>query len=243
MPRITDEVMNTPHGYHFNTTPATDLEASEYTLVSIIQDQSGSVDSFKTEMISCLKEIIDACKKSPRAENLLLRTVLFNNKLTEFHGFKMLNSIDQNDYDDVFSGLGGMTALYDATHTSIDATLTYGATFPKSGINCNAVIFVITDGEDNSSNFAPYKIKNLLDDAKKSEGVESVTVVLIGVTGGDAKLSQGLEQFKNAAGLDQFVDIGEASKNKLAKLASFVSRSISSVSQSLGRGASQPLTF
>jgi len=53
-----------------------------------------------------------------------------------------------------------------------------------------------------------------------------------------------LEQFKNEAGIDQFVSIGEATPAKLAKLADFISRSISSTSQALGTGnASQPLTF
>jgi hypothetical protein len=53
-----------------------------------------------------------------------------------------------------------------------------------------------------------------------------------------------LERFQKEAGIDQFVDIGDATPQKLAKLANFVSQSISSQSQALGTGAaSQQLQF
>ena len=55
---------------------------------------------------------------------------------------------------------------------------------------------------------------------------------------------QELDEFKTLANLTQYVDVGEVSDQKLAKLAAFVSKSISSQSTSLGTGgASQPITF
>ena len=58
------------------------------------------------------------------------------------------------------------------------------------------------------------------------------------------EVKRALEKFKNDAKLSQFVDIGNATEGKLAKLANFVSESVSSQSQALGTGApSQTLNF
>jgi hypothetical protein len=53
-----------------------------------------------------------------------------------------------------------------------------------------------------------------------------------------------LENFKNEAGIDQYINIGKADANTLAKLADFISKSISSQSQSLNSGGpSQPIVW
>jgi len=68
--------------------------------------------------------------------------------------------------------------------------------------------------------------------------------ILIGVNITDSMVSQALNDFNTRAGFTQYVEIGNASKSTLAKLAQFVSKSISSQSQALGTGsASASLTF
>ncbi|UCE66565.1 MAG: hypothetical protein JSU85_00700, partial [Candidatus Zixiibacteriota bacterium] len=53
-----------------------------------------------------------------------------------------------------------------------------------------------------------------------------------------------LDDFKDKANLQQFVNAGNATPKTLAKLANFISKSISSQSQSLGTGGpSQSLSF
>ena len=60
----------------------------------------------------------------------------------------------------------------------------------------------------------------------------------------DQTLSRILTDFSKTAGFTQYVELGNANAATLAKLADFVSRSISSQSQSLGTGGpSQSLTF
>ena len=57
-------------------------------------------------------------------------------------------------------------------------------------------------------------------------------------------VKKALEAFPKDAYLSQFVDIGDATPGKLAKLANFVSESVSSQSQALGSGApSQAINF
>jgi len=247
MPKIGNaENMNdfkTPATYKFSGVSADELGASEYTLVTICQDESGSVFGFKSEMEKCLKTILEACQVDPRAENQMLRLVTFETDVHELHGFRFLSEINPDEYDGILNP-GGGTALFDSVHTAIDATNTYGIDLADNDISVNAIVFVITDGDNNSSKYGADKIKELLAQVRQSEKLESILVVLVGITNGSSTLQGYLDNFKDEAGLDAFIDIGSATKSSLAKLAKFTSQSISSQSQSLGSGGpSQVLTF
>jgi len=135
-----------------------------------------------------------------------------------------------------------MTALFDATYSSVAATLKYGKTLIDQDFSVNGICFIITDGEDNNSNVTPLQVKNQMGIAIQGEDIESLLTILIGVN--DNSYKSYLETFKDEANLSQYVSVGDATAQKLAKLAAFVSKSISSQSQSLGSGgASQLLTF
>jgi len=145
-----------------------------------------------------------------------------------------------NDYTTL--NCDGMTNLFDATYTSIEATLLESKNLIDQDYGCNGAIFIITDGGDNHSLNTESQIKNLLKDSLKSENIEGLISILIGVNSNDCK--DYLENFKNKSELTQYIDIGDVTPTKLAKLAKFISESISSQSQALGTGAnSQPLTF
>ena len=88
--------------------------------------------------------------------------------------------------------------------------------------------------------YTPKKIRQLRDRIIREEALESLLVILIGV-GVDQDY---LNVLKNEADLDQFVELADAGQKTLARLAAFVSQSITSQSQSLGTGqASVSLTF
>lgn len=88
-------------GQHFGYSAADlgDLGATEYTLVTIVADESGSTSLFIKEMETCIKKAIEACKMSPRADYLMVRVVAFDTTMREIHGFKQLQDIDLKDYD------------------------------------------------------------------------------------------------------------------------------------------------
>jgi uncharacterized protein YegL len=243
MPILTDESMEqlkTGSNYKFSAVKVDQLGATEYTLVTIAQDASGSVCPFAKDMEKCLKTILESCKKSPRAENLLLRLVKFNSSLDELHGFKLLNTIATTDYDNVLNPDGG-TALFDAVQSSIEATNDYGAILSDQDFGVNAIVFVITDGDDNESRATPTSVKKAIEKVAKAEKLEQITVVLIGVGGSDTRIADFLTDFQTKAGITQFVNIGDATPSKLAKLANFISRSISSTSKALSNGTSSNL--
>jgi hypothetical protein len=235
------EQLNAGSNYKFSATKLTKLGAAEYTLSSIIQDGSGSVSGFSAALEQALKTIFKAMEKSPRKDNLMLRLTQFNDTLQELHGFKLLGSIKETDYDNILK-IGGMTALFDAVDEGIQATSTYGKQLTDQNFLVNAIVIVITDGQDNVSSCTPEKVKQALENARKSENLESITTILIGVTQDDNSLDVYLQDFKDKAGIDNYISIGKATPGKIAKLAQFISQSISSTSAALGTGApSQPI--
>jgi hypothetical protein len=234
------EQLNAGSNYRFSATKLNKLGAAEYTLSSIVQDGSGSVSGFAASLEQAIKMIFKSMDKSPRKDNLMLRLTQFNDTLQELHGFKLLGSIKESDYDNILK-IGGMTALFDAVDESIQATSTYGKQLTAQNFLCNAIIVIVTDGQDNQSNITPEKIKQSLEDARKAENLESITVILVGVTNAPG-LDAYLQDFKDRAGITQYISIGDATPGKIAKLAQFVSQSISSTSAALGSGApSQPI--
>lgn len=231
------------NSYGYSATRLDSLGASEYTLVTVACDTSGSVSAFRAELENALQSIVQACRLSPRADNLMLRLVTFDNTLQEAHGFKLLEQCNVTDYKNVLHS-GGSTALYDAAENAISAATDYAARLGASDFAANAIVFVLTDGMDNASVLTPRSVKEAFAQAVTSEALESVVSVLLGVNVQDRTVGGYLQDFKNDVGFTQYVEVGQADPKTLAKLADFVSRSISAQSQSLGTGGpSQSLTF
>jgi len=222
-----------------------DLGSPEYTLVTIVVDESGSVSSYKKEMEESIQQIVESCQLSPRSDFLLLRIVAFNDKPREIHGFKQLVDCNLSDYDGCLRP-SGCTSLFQTAKNAIDATGSYGEQLSDDDFDVNAVVFIITDGMDNASGRITLgSVKKSLNKIVMDEKLESILSVLIGVgVGNYSQVQLYLDDFKDKVGINQLVTIENANATTLAKLANFVSRSISSQSSSLGTGGpSQPLTF
>lgn len=248
MPKIGDsgdvELVQRKAGHFgFSAVKMDDLGASEYTLVVVVEDHSGSVVDFRTDMENALKEIVNACAFSDRADNLLLRVVRFDDYSEEIHGFKLLSQCNVDDYNGVLVP-GNMTALYDASVDGIESVGNFGKELQDQDFNVNAIVFVVTDGCDNRSKTTPKQVSEALKKAVKSECLESLVSILIGVNITDPTVAGELQKFNTEAGFTQYVELKDANKNTLAKLAQFVSKSISSQSQALGTGTrSSSITF
>lgn len=290
MPRIDlNEGLERRNAGHFgfSAVKREELGASEYTLVTIVNDCSGSTSGFTKEMEAAVKEIVRACAHSERADNLMIRLVRFDTQVDEVHGYKLLNQCVEGDYDGAL-GPGGATALYDATIDALEASYNFADELDEQeDILSNGIVFVITDGWDNSSTYTPRECQKALKQAMLGEKLESLVSVLISVNhqGGtqfvvvdetknrheiqdfQAEAANGrlygkyddaaqeckqnhsgckvvpvydpndqLSVFDREAEFTAFLPLEDAGKNTLAKLAQFVSKSISSQSQSLGAG-------
>jgi len=239
--RLDTHKLATGH-YGYSATRLNQLGAAEYTLVTIVCDVSPSVNNFRAEMERAIKQIVLSCQYSPRADNLLVRLMTFDTYVYEHHGYKLLQNCRQADYDGILNGKGG-TALFDASENAIAATVHYGTQLAGGSMAVNAIVFVITDGEDNSSKQTAKAVKAVLDKAKAAESLETLFTVLIGVNVNDVKIARYLQNFYYEAGFTQYIELDNANAATLARLADFVSRSISSQSQALGGGVGKALTF
>lgn len=229
--------------YGYSAAKRETLGATEYTAATIVVDVSGSTQAFKTEMESCIAEIVSACKYSARADNLLLRLVQFDTTLDEIHGFKLLENCNTGDYSGVLRS-GGNTALFDAAENALSATVSYSGRLAAGNLAANAILFVITDGMDNASKLTASSVKRAMDRAISSETLGSIVSILIGVNVGNSDISRHLKDFKAGGGFSQYIEIDRADRDSLAGLARFVSQSISVQSQVLLTGGSSgKLTF
>lgn len=246
MPRITDSLQTHQikgSNFQYSAANIKDLGATEYTLVDIVVDASSSVYSFKNEMELCIKEVAEACKKSARADNLMIRLTQFADRASELHGYKLLSKINAADYDNILQ-VGGNTALYDASAEAIQACTDYGQQLNDADYNVNAIAIVMTDGCNNASVHGVGEVTKSLKAATKNEALESLVSILVAVNMQDPYSAQELDTFHKTAGFTQFIKLDDAKAKTLAKLAKFVSDSISSQSKALGSGGpSKSLIF
>ena len=222
-------------GFHFSATKLEHLLSDSYTLVDIVVDVSGSVYEFKDDLEKCVQKIVEACRKSPRADNLLIRLTEFDDNVNEVHGYKLLQNCNTDEYIGIFNPTG-MTALYDATCNAIEACLQYGKDLVNNSYSVNGIVFVLTDGMDNRSAHTETSVKEAIDKTRQQELLESITTILIGIDTNNNNVNSYLKVFKEDADFNAYVEVQEATPQRLARLAEFVSKSISSSSTSLGTG-------
>lgn len=234
--------------FKFSATKVDKLGASEYTLVTIVVDGSSSVERFWDSIRQGLLQVLEACSsdKNPRADNLMVRLVVFSTTATEVHGFIPVRDVNP----DLYRALpcpGGVTALWDACYNSVQAMVQYGNELVGQQFSVNSALFVITDGEEygGRSTATTRMIREAIERARSSEAMESLLSVLVGVnTDASTGLNAYLDSFRRETGFTQYVSIGDANPAALMKLAKFVSASISSQSKALGSGGpSQALGF
>lgn len=229
-------------GFGFTGATIDDLGSTEYTLVTIALDETGSISGFETQIRDMLITAVDACKKSPHSNNLLVRVIRFDSRyrrqngagIEEIHGFKTLGEIDSAAYPQLQGG--GSTPLNDAVYSSVGAMNAYAKNLTDMDFGVNGITFVITDGGENASVATMKMVKEELKKSVTGEVMESHLSVLIGIDTGGGYAQTALQRFQTEAGMDKFIWAGEATTGKLAKLADFVSQSISSTSQALGTG-------
>jgi len=221
--------------FQFSGTRIERLGETEYTLATIAVDVTGSTQPFADDLRKSLITAVESCKKSPRSANLLLRVILFSGSLhggiEEIHGFKPLSEVDPNSYPQL--NPEGMTPLFDAAFSAVGATNAYAKTLMYKEFNANGIVFVITDGDDNVSRSTVAMVKKEMERGARGEEIESLIGVVVGINA--AAFRDKLEEFAKNTGME-YIDVGEATKGKLAKLAQFVSQSVSSQSQALGTG-------
>lgn len=230
-------------GFTFSAISADALGASEYTLVALAADKSSSVSPFKDEIEGCLVTSLQGCMSSPRVDNLLVRLLTFSSQLDEVHGYKNLADCPIGNYKGIIRP-GGCTSLYDACVSSIDSLATFGKQLIADRYSANGLSVIITDGCDVGSTQTIKGVKEAVERARRSECLESIMTILIGINVQNKEVSVALNDLKTGANIDQYIEANNASPKTFARIAGFISKSISSQSQAIGSGkASTLITF
>ena len=223
-----------------------ELGAPEYTLATLVVDESGSVEPFRADIEGAIQSAIESWKKHPRSEYLMVRMLRFNTQVEEVHGFRLLRDCDPSAYVGILTP-SGMTALYEAVTDAIEATSAYALNLRDRDFQTNAITVIITDGLDNCGNLTGHsaeKVAEALSGLNQAETLESHITILTGVNVQEDYVGKRLEHFKDTARLDAYIELEDASPKTLARLGKFVAESVSSQSEALGTGGpSQILTF
>ncbi|MFM9587220.1 vWA domain-containing protein, partial [Streptomyces caniscabiei] len=106
----------------------------------------------------------------------------------------------------------------------------YALSLFNADYSANGIVVVITDGLDNNSKATENSVKKAIDRAHQSEALESLITILIGVNMKDSSAKFALEQYAKNVGFTDFIAVEDADENTLAKIANYVSQSISSQS-------------
>ena len=221
------------------------LDASEYTLNTLVIDVTGSLSGFESAIYQMLETVIDGCKKHPRADYLMLRIIAFSTTygVHEIAGFTPIHQLNLADLQVLKSmPCSGMTNLYDAVYNGIAATRIFAQKLADSDYSVNALITVATDGGDNDSTLRVTEVADALRKLTTEEVCESTLSILIGLN--SQNCARDLTTFHKDVNFTQYEPLDNLTPHSFAKLAQFISRSISAQSQALGtQQASAPLTL
>ncbi len=142
-----------------------DVSASEVTLVTLLVDDSGSIDIAGNEQVvrdGC-NEIIDALGKSKQSDSILISIRCLNGKvITPYVPLSQAPRLDASNYR-----ADGGTPLYDQSVVICGQVIAKRQEFTDGGVACRAVTALVSDGADlhsrrNSANDVAIVVKDML---------------------------------------------------------------------------------
>ena len=199
-----------------------EIEVDETINAVFLIDVSSSVGTYVRDLNHAFNEFTESMQKSHIADKLLVSIIEFNHQIRVVNGFMPVENIPVMDFS---KKIGGATALYDAVYAGLKNALNYRENLENSGVETKTILYVITDGEDNSSQTPPHVIKQMIQSVKKDEySMFAFSSILFGL-GYEANFKQAQQDM----GIDHIAQIG-VSGEEIKKMIGFISQSISSVS-------------
>ena len=204
------------------------LAATDITLAMNIIDRSGSMAPHAFDLITAYNDdYLAGLQSSPAADDILVSTLLFNERVELFHGYVNLNDaphLTRNVY-----APRGSTALYDAVAGGLTNMVLYAQQLRQSGIGVNCLVLVYSDGDDNNSQQRADDIKRAADELLKQE---LYTLAYVGFGH-----QNNARTFRHQAAAIGFPEVAVAglSSDELRRIFQMVSMSTVRVSQQVGQ--------
>ena len=207
-------------------TAVEDLDASDATLVSVVLDMSGSMSSHRRAVIEAYNAMLVALSGSKAAASILVSTWAFADTPTLLRGWQPVGwhkPLTKGEY-----APGGCTALHDALLGCMTGLVAYGQELYDNGVPSRRIVFVLSDGGDNSSRATALDAKTA---ARALLAQEAYTLAYAGFGPSD------LAALAAEVGFPTVVTTG-ASESELRRIFRQVSASVIRVSQGTAAGAS-----
>ena len=203
----------------FNNFNPDDIQVEETINAVFVVDVSPSIGGYVKELNNAFNDFVQTMQQSHVHDRLFVSVVEFDDQVRVRSGFQPIVGVPVT----TFIPQGRGTALYDAVGSGIKNAIDYRENLENTGINVKTLVFVITDGEDNSSSpNASQMVKNKLEDIKANEAnAFSFTTILFGV--GD---SNSFERAQQNMGIEHLAKVGQTGA-EIRKMISFISSSIS----------------
>ena len=139
----------------YNNFSPDEIQVDETINAVFVVDVSPSISSYVQHLNHAFSDFVSTMQKSHVADKLLVSVVEFSDKVSVRTGFQPIAQLQSID----FTPQGSGTALYDATLKGLENAVAYRKNLESSGVMAKTLLFVITDGEDNSSKVLAKKVK------------------------------------------------------------------------------------
>jgi len=228
-----ENIFNKKFGKTFNNFNPEEIDTDDVINAVFIVDISPSISSYEDYLNDAYNKFIERIQKGHVADNLMLSTISFNHEISILHGFQPVMNVQPQ----TFRGSGQGTALYEAVEAGLKNAIDYREELDKTGVNHKTLVYIITDGEDNSGGRNGYspdlaaasRVKELIqEETKRNEKrAFSFNTILFGV-GSDTSFDEAAKLL----GIDKVAKVGQngVDENSIYKMIDFISSSISSTS-------------
>ena len=191
-----------------------DLESENVSLMLIGIDGSGSMSSYRNDMMQCLTDFKDALENSKEANEILVARADFASDI-DIGGYKAID-----EFNTSFSA-GGCTAMYDAVVEGSAKMLEYRKYLRDQGVRVKCVFAIFSDGYENGSKADVAAARQAIANLNREE----ITTAFISF-GSDAKVEAQKLGFVN------MLEVG-SSASELRKAFNCLSKSVIESSKSV----------
>lgn len=197
-----------------------DVASPSIMLVDFLIDGSGSMDVYERVMRECLEHYKKAIVNSKQADEMMVSKTIFESRI-ETGGY-----VAPEDFNTDYTA-GGCTRLYDAIIDRRQRMLDYMDQLKNNGTNARACMIILSDGEDNDSQYRASDARKAIQDLISKE----ITVAFIAFGQDAFGIADSIGVKKN--------NVKEVSndESELRKVIDLVSKSAISASKKASSGA------
>lgn len=145
-----------------------DVASPSIMLVDFLIDGSGSMDVYERVMRECLEHYKKAIVNSKQADEMMVSKTIFESRI-ETGGY-----VAPEDFNTDYTA-GGCTRLYDAIIDRRQRMFDYMNQLKNNGTNARACMIILSDGEDNDSQYRASDARKAIQDLISKE----ITVAFI----------------------------------------------------------------